>query len=486
MIRSRKVKCDETKPSCRRCFSAKRICGGYAALQVLLVGVPTHRRCARRPSKPKPEPTKQTLQTSRIAKAFNCRVTVPNDDHGVRDYQFFQEAVLPNLSCPYDKPFWESWLLPLAHMQPVIQHSLVALAYLQDRLTRGKIASPTQARALSLDAMKQYNQAIALLTHSSASTLSVHVVMATCVVFIVFELLSSRIHVALGHFQSGCSILQQWQPKTRSEKDLKAILASMFGRGNFRVAADYDEAYLASDARQAHQFSNDLAMLSLSSSDLNDARDCLQDTIDRISPVLIQLGHNSDYSLLSTTIEQTQQFLGAWWTRLIRLPPHPEDEDFTAKLILLKLDYHNASISVTTSAYADETLFDAHTHRFREIISCCSDYVMLRSSTGGCRDDWRPRFVFNFDLVIIPSLYNTACRCRDPFLRREAVELLRFSNRLESVFFSDVIAMLAEQVIRVEERDLISVKSCSDVPFQNRIRLIGAHYDPGSMGDRES
>lgn len=58
---------------------------------------------------------------------------------------------------------------------------------------------------------------------------------------------------------------------------------------------------------------------------------------------------------------------------------------------------------------------------------------------------------FSLDNGVIGPLYDVATLCRDPILRRRAVDLLRSAPRREGVFDSQLYAIVAEKIIAVEE-----------------------------------
>lgn len=60
---------------------------------------------------------------------------------------------------------------------------------------------------------------------------------------------------------------------------------------------------------------------------------------------------------------------------------------------------------------------------------------------------------FSADLGIVPPLFVVATKCRDPKLRRQAIQLLRSSARREGMWDSELAANIGEWVMQVEEYD---------------------------------
>lgn len=57
----------------------------------------------------------------------------------------------------------------------------------------------------------------------------------------------------------------------------------------------------------------------------------------------------------------------------------------------------------------------------------------------------------SLDNEVVTPLYEVATLCRDPIIRRKAMDLLRSGPRQEGVFDSYLCAMTAEQIIEIEE-----------------------------------
>ncbi|KAG5985519.1 hypothetical protein E4U54_006005 [Claviceps lovelessii] len=60
---------------------------------------------------------------------------------------------------------------------------------------------------------------------------------------------------------------------------------------------------------------------------------------------------------------------------------------------------------------------------------------------------------FSADLGIVPPLYVVATKCREPRLRRQAIQLLRSSARREGMWDSELAANIGQWVMHIEESD---------------------------------
>ncbi|KAK3696523.1 hypothetical protein LTR37_017941 [Vermiconidia calcicola] len=70
---------------------------------------------------------------------------------------------------------------------------------------------------------------------------------------------------------------------------------------------------------------------------------------------------------------------------------------------------------------------------------------------------------FSFHPDVSHPSYHIATKCRDPAIRRRAVQLLRTLNRREAFWDSTVAAAIAERVVEIEERMLLTT---GDLPAE--------------------
>ncbi|KAL2197407.1 hypothetical protein P885DRAFT_35265 [Corynascus similis CBS 632.67] len=91
---------------------------------------------------------------------------------------------------------------------------------------------------------------------------------------------------------------------------------------------------------------------------------------------------------------------------------------------------------------------------------------------------------FSADLGIVPPLYVVATKCREPHIRRQAIQLLRSSARREGMWDSELTARIGTWIAEVEEEDF----SLSGGGYGNTIPTPGSspvqtHSHPMAGGD---
>jgi hypothetical protein len=347
-------------------------------------------------------------------------------------------------------------------------------------------------------ALEQCNKAIGLLRHVATSPPPAEVVLMSCILFITFEYLDNRCEVGMDLLHSGLELLQQWRasalstPKTQSEIDMfENHLAPVFARCKLSVVEDPELDIASLKVRPGLEKTAGVCPLALPHIFLNleHARNCLQALIDYISASVRVLALEPNAQLLDDTIRQYQGILQEWRNKFatfsdvsMTFSRGREDKarEFLKSAILLNMHCHVVSILLATAPFAGETLFDDRLEDFKDIISLSREFIALEERhKASLICNLSVSLSFSFDLGIISPLWLVGGRCRDPFVRREAINLLYLIRRREGVWSSLVAAMVLEKIMLLEECGLQGIREARDIPSAARIRLLGVHYQPG-------
>ncbi|KAF5612490.1 C6 zinc finger domain protein [Fusarium sp. NRRL 25303] len=140
----RKIKCDETKPFCRRCTSTGRICDGYS-------------------------PWGQATRATHLTVIYKRSGTAEEQ----RGLQYFCEVAAPCLLGPKSPYFWTHLVMQLSESEPVVKHSLLAISSLYENreVQRTSPAPPNLA-------LRHYNAAIRELKTTQSDVLALNGYMA--------------------------------------------------------------------------------------------------------------------------------------------------------------------------------------------------------------------------------------------------------------------------------------------------------------------
>lgn len=165
---------------------------------------------------------------------------------------------------------------------------------------------------------------------------------------------------------------------------------------------------------------------------------------------------------------------------------------------LVRLEYAKLGVS-------DQGSWDKYNHIFAEIVQLAASVVdsthginclsLSPSQLENLSNQGLLKPSFTLDMGIIGPVFNAATLCRDPVIRRKAVQVLRSAARQEGCFNSHVCAIVAEQAIAIEEAaagtasgsllrilpelnyKFASITACSEVPDAARLTYVYPRID---------
>lgn len=190
--RKRKIKCDEAKPSCYRCSSTGRLCGGYHNTESQII------------SNILPD-TAQSLASDGLL------VTgVAQSEQEFRAFDSFLRNGASALGCRPEVDLWRVYMPQLSHAEPAIRHAAIALgSLLQGSAAASTGRSHTAPSGTAADpfAIRHYQKAIqsTLLTIGNGTD-DTTLAGITCVLFFAIEALQGREQEALRLFEHGTSV----------------------------------------------------------------------------------------------------------------------------------------------------------------------------------------------------------------------------------------------------------------------------------------
>jgi hypothetical protein len=116
-------------------------------------------------------------------------------------------------------------------------------------------------------------------------------------------------------------------------------------------------------------------------------------------------------------------------------------------------------------------VYDSLRKDFSYIVSSCRS--VLGALTAPSDNTLRlgpPRPRFSFDVGILPPLYVVGSKCREPALRRQAIELLKRCPVQEGLWEPFGMSRMCEWMMGIEELGMIKG---GFVPESSRVRLSG-------------
>ncbi|KIN03138.1 hypothetical protein OIDMADRAFT_97438, partial [Oidiodendron maius Zn] len=145
-IRVRRIKCDESRPSCQRCLMTGRKCDGYSSDITISSQTPNN----------------STDLIQRIS------VHTPGNAEEKRGFDFYLRNTAAELSGYYDSLFWEKLILAASAQKPSLRHAVIALGALHEDFSRKRLVSSTLSaeEQESQFALNQYAKAMGALRRS--------------------------------------------------------------------------------------------------------------------------------------------------------------------------------------------------------------------------------------------------------------------------------------------------------------------------------
>jgi len=440
----RKVKCDESRPApCKRCLTYGVKCDGYP---VINSKKPEARRIV--PAKGLfPEPEADSL-------LFASRYS----EEDKRSFDFFRSETAPMLSCDFDEGFWDRFLLRVSHSDPTVWHSVLALSTLHEQsiLEHNRPIQGDRKRY----ALQHYNHAVTRLTgqmadQRKASVQSLDTVLVSCIIFICLETFLGNTEGAIQHLQSGLEIIRSWKTGEIAFKDtglncdLKEIESSVvpilehLNQVTFlygRVAPPLVYAKFDNEAEMVH-FENP-----------QEAGSSLRRLLSESQELAVACTIPNENVL--ALMKQKQDLLAKlrkWSSMLNKLKLQPENlAGRQPSLAILQIQQKIGLIWVSKALNNSEIAFDSYYKEYADLVDIAEVAITEYEETKDSKD----RTDYSFKTQYITPLYVVAIKCRNPKLRRRALELVKRAPQRKGFWSTDVVVRIAERIIELEERGI--------------------------------
>jgi hypothetical protein len=310
---------------------------------------------------------------------------------------------------------------------------------------------------------------------------SQYLVLVTCLLFVAFEFQHRGWAEAKQHLDGGLNIIRELQegPSNASHALSSPSLVEAFER------LDIQMSLFTAGRVHLNRMVKDICLEKLTNNmEFRDVRDALRHLNLRMA-AMRELVHCADQArfspagmsmdeLESFEVDLTQQLtsLDHWeiaMNDLLTRLPRPRDQQAAR---ILQTHYICCRLMVSTCLTdGHEDLWDGYLREFERIITLIEeiqrDTPMPKPGKRHCRG-------FKLDMGIIPPLYFTAMKCRDPSFRRRAINALRNCEHQEGAWDGQTMVGLAASVMQVEERGT-DPQVAADIPERNR--LYRAWYD---------
>lgn len=446
----RKVKCDESKPFCKRCLETGRKCDGYAVPRPTRQKTGSNRLLT---SQDRHSMLHNLVDTLAMSKKTPTDPTV--DVHFLSDslsaeerrwVDHFSGQTGYTISNGFSDTFWSITLPQLSIANQAIRHALVALSSAHALFEAQTADLYAEARVISSDfILRHYIAATkALQRYLGEQNPATEIPLLCCLLFICIECLHGSRTMALIHLRNGLKILQSSKNhrapgsslhnalKASTQQQIRPIFqfleaqSTLLGQSTI-ILSDDAEAVASFDIPPTFHGLGDAKMF------LHKLVSC---TIAFICTARKQIhSHTYWHDLTSSLRKHLMAQYTTWSTGMDNLARSSDTwtaEDYI-QAELLQVQHTATLVWLLRYAEIDEVSCDSYMSHYVSITQRSRNLslLLLQDETSLSTLESSSTMVstgrltrFNLHMTFIPPLYLVAAKCRDPITRREAIAIL--------------------------------------------------------------
>ncbi|OAA49476.1 C6 zinc finger domain protein [Metarhizium rileyi] len=397
-----------------------------------------------------------------------------------RALQFFVERTAIQFGKFAPDDLWSSRVLQLAHSNTCIRHALIALSSYHERYWSRDIGGETSY------GLRQYNLAIGELVKSGADRPSyLHIQLVSCTIFICIEILRRNIKNAIYLFKYGCRMIEGAVKQIGKDRYLGSatgisiepilrLVEAFFVRISTQVflveaiGGDID-----------HNLADTISpMLKLRTVNMTPkfTLSSIQEARDSLLKLALQYRRGMTVAqsrALGVSFDSWIEAFDEFRRTICRESMKPTDKRAFALLELHKRYLYINIAALNQPDRENPSMWDLWTEEFREMIEFATEaggFDIADAPTGS-----QPQFYL--EVGILPALFFLSAKCRDPEVRRRAVDIMENNHVQEGIWNSQMAAKVAKRIIALEEREFL-VKSSNDIDDLMRVRRVAVHAGP--------
>lgn len=457
--RARKVKCDEGRPACQRCVSARRMCEGYGVWGG--GGGDIRSKCAK--------PSAGAESEVALLPNITPISVIPLQSAVERDcFEWFLCRTATKLPGPFQSPFFQTLLLQSSLHEPAVMHAVLALGSLHMREEKGILVHledgvPDMQEQFVLS---HYSKAIGHLVtrHAGKDKSSVRVALISCLVFTFIELLRGHYETAQVHLRNGLKLVGDTFGSPSAPGDNTVMLRSTGDWVSDSISKAFSRMNVQVELFGPSTPTHSSALLTIEQLPTIRAFKSVEQARERLDYLLNEAIHLTGESPQQLLMEPSgyvaslgrQQRVRSGLTSWLKACENSTEalqttarfpDAFAFRLLHV---YHTMTGIITETALdtSTEALFDNHTAEFASIIE---QVTTMRSLIGAVTTHKETASPFTADMGWIPPLYYTALKCRVSWIRVRAIKLLHSVPHREGIWDARMAARIAQKIIGIEE-----------------------------------
>ncbi|KAJ5705163.1 hypothetical protein N7536_000852 [Penicillium majusculum] len=452
----RRVKCGEEKPNCLRCSSTGRKCEYEGRGKTLWA-----------PSTPFALTLRHTLSLSQNAGHRECRA-----------FEYYFQHVSQHLAGGMNVDFWTGVVPQICRSEPAVWNAVIAISalyenpkqcmdfhFLRDRRNTAHLLNHAQQ-----DALTWYSRSISSISSQiQRGSADPYIALISCALFICVETIQGHMEQALELYRQGITLILD----LRAQIGHGAVSISKGVLLERSIVPLFLRLGTSSLTISGTQFP--IELFAFVETDMSASVDSARSIMSVLAAEAILFEREANLHLREVGAEAAvspemvakkdalRVRLVEWhraYTNLCQRNRSVPTLSIYPEPILLT--YHaTALICVTGCLKQQETVFDAHFADFATIVA--QSQLILDASAGP--NGVQPPFTFEMSVGV--PLAMTMLRCRDPVLRRRALDLLRLAPPIQGFFKCAPVALFSEILMKLEEGYGLAVRENTVALSQN-------------------
>jgi len=389
-----------------------------------------------------------------------------------RYFQFFRQKTVASTNSLMESRFWDRIVLQMCHVEPAVKHIVLALSSLH-QLSEAMHDTDVALRHQRYSD-QHYQQALSAaqgLMYSSTPE-DIDRVLIACVIFTCYENVRGNYRASQIHASSGRAIMAQHGERLRRlsrRNDLNEI-QQLFAR--------LDISAMAFEVEQARYHYDMESFLATNPNLVPDAFETVQEArsplIDHVRWVTVfgmaiydaALQNPSDLPSLELERLKVHDHLVRWSSRFEQVVSQDAGASPTLTRTL-RIWHQLIAIQVGAHFYGSELRYDAFVPEYERLVVNAEEVVEILAQKPD-------KTSFSFELGLTIPLFSTVQRCRDPHIRRRALQALRAGPRQEGSWGYPGAVLTAQQWMLFEELGLGVIEKAADVPEWRRVMNVDA------------
>lgn len=387
-----------------------------------------------------------------------------------RGLDFFVHCTAPDWAGWEDAPLWNDIALRLSYSNQTIAHALVALSALHE----SRLSSDDWGRRSSLAALSFRQRDRAINAGGNKQQTSHLEALVSCLTLICLQNVQNG-HHSFRLLEAGRRMLDECSSGRLNHSERLLVdqyVRPLFSRLRGRLCMMNDPAQaLRTSIRRRREF-RPWPVLSQPCipqrfNAQHQARDLLSQFFTWAHDLMVV--SDDSWNILSL-IRKTGN---AWHLALHQTSP-ADVESGIAGRALLEAAYLFGIILLETFQCQFEVVFDRYTNAFAQLIEAVEQAQGLINLEGLHRERSTS---FGIDNGLVDIVAFTGQKCRDPHIRRRALNILMQSGRVEGGRLACTAGMIMKTLISKEEQGISKINSATDVPATQRWHILrGEQY----------